>query len=121
MPTILELAGISTPDTIQGKSLVPLLTNQNTEKKYERAFIETGPMIGIRTLRYLYGIQYDESTHKTNTNNVWFYGLADDPFEQYNLAGTGAKRDIEQLLRHQLLQWNQNTPWLSAPKHIPQF
>jgi arylsulfatase A-like enzyme len=121
MPTILDLAGLSAPDSVQGKSLVPLLFNQNKQKNFQSAFIETGPMIGIRTVRYLYGVQYDESTHKMNTDNAWFYDLVDDPFEQYNLTGTGVSHKVEELLLHQLRQWDQNTPWLSVPKHIPQF
>jgi arylsulfatase A-like enzyme len=121
MPTLLDMVGLEIPDFAQGHSLLPIIHGDSYSKMLNRAFIETGPMIGIRTERYLFGLHYDESERQVIDGNPWFYDLVEDPLELDNLGGKGVKSDIKNDLRSLLLSWDQNTPWLKAPKHIPHF
>ena len=87
-PTIFDLAGFSQRiESINGKSLVPLLNNQTLSE--ESAYIETGSssskdlgkLIGIRTSQY----KYLRSRYESN-NNVVLYDLKKDPSEINNIA-----------------------------------
>ncbi len=86
-PTILDLAGIPIPATIQGRSLVPLLAGRvrdwRKEFFYEHPFRHARiPMTeGIRGLRWKY-VRY------TSLDPVYeeLYDLESDPREERNLA-----------------------------------
>ena len=121
MPTLLDLVGIPVPEHVQGQSLAPIVRGESAAQRRNMAFIETGPMIGVRTVSHLYGMKYDEETHRPIQDDIWFYDLVDDPLEQNNLAGTGRQSETERTLRNALLEWDQNTRWLKAPKHVPKF
>lgn len=106
-PTIADLAGVDTPPSVTGRSLVPLLDRSQTTWR-DRFVVEflgyapgTPPYSGIRTDRYLY-VEY---------RNGWreLYDLRADPFEVRNLAsetadGSGAvverlRTSMEQILK----------------------
>ena len=85
--TILDLAGIQQPKSWQGKSLVPLISNQAKSIKRDTAFIEhiwefknIPPSEGVRTKDWKY-FRYvnDQSVEE-------LYNLKDDPKEINNLA-----------------------------------
>jgi arylsulfatase A-like enzyme len=84
-PTILELAGITAPEQMQGCSLVPLLKGKKpkwrTEFFYEHPFEHKtiAKSIGLRTQDYMY-IRY------TDYNYEELYDLKRDPAEKTNLA-----------------------------------
>ena len=98
-PTILELAGLKTPQKMQGRSLVPLLSGQETEWRtdffYEHLFEH--PKIpkseGVRTERWKY-IRYFEQQPVYEE----LYDLENDPHESRNLVSDpGYARELDQL------------------------
>ncbi|PSF36638.1 sulfatase [Aphanothece hegewaldii CCALA 016] len=86
-PTILDLAGINIPPSMQGKSLLPLI-QEKTETLRDIWFYEhllNLPKIpqseGIRTVDYKY-LRY----LIPNQNNEMLFDLKHDPLEENNLA-----------------------------------
>lgn len=95
-PTILELAGVEIPDTVQGRSLWPLLADARTPWRdvllYEY-FQEYGPgvpsILGVRSARWKY-VTYPELTGDINE----LYDLEADPLELRNLISDPAYRGV---------------------------
>jgi arylsulfatase A-like enzyme len=121
MPTVLELVGIPVPDHIQGSDLSSLVTGQVRDLLDTKAFIETGPMIGIRTPRYMFGIDYDAEKHQIIDQNPWFYDIIKDRYQFSNISSLDEVSSDLRTLRDDLFAWDKRTSWLAAPKHIPQF
>lgn len=90
-PTILELAGIKIPQNIQGKSIVPLLTSDNSI--WRDAFVYEGlgtyggalPNLTVITKKFRYIVTYENE----QLNKVVFrelYDQVNDPDEMVNLV-----------------------------------
>lgn len=83
MPTVLDMCRLKIPEHIQGKSLIPVLTQQKEKLENNFAFIETSQyQIGIRTLSHLYGMKIDRNTKEITDEEVYFFDLKDDPFQK---------------------------------------
>lgn len=108
-PTLLDAAGITPPDHMQGRSLL-------RDGGSDAAFIETGPAIGIRTPSHLYGLNYDEARRSVVDEGHVLYDLERDPYELENLAGMPAHAETEALLRERLLAWDRDTLWMQKEK-----
>jgi arylsulfatase A-like enzyme len=103
-PTILELAGLGIPNEMQGKSLVTLA--QNKESNWRKDWLyeyfdypgaeEVRPHRGIRTTRYKY-IHYFDAPEEYE-----FYDLQNDPGELNNLYGSPIHAGIQQQLAARL-------------------
>ncbi|MDH4091043.1 MAG: sulfatase [Cyclobacteriaceae bacterium] len=110
-PTFLQLAGVAVPESMQGKSILPLLAGEAKGDAwrtgvYYHYYEHPGEHnvyrhFGIRTSRYklirFYGVK-----------NFWeLYDLRHDPHEMRNLAGemkhekllANLKRELQQLIR----------------------
>jgi len=88
-PTLLELVGVATPSTMQGRSLVPLLEGREAEWRtsfvYENFYeppYETPTLYALRTETWKL-IEYPGFPGWTE-----FFHLAEDPHETENLAGS---------------------------------
>ncbi|UZR96653.1 sulfatase-like hydrolase/transferase [Chondrinema litorale] len=90
-PTLLDLAGISIPENMHGKSIVPLLGDENPN--WREAFVYEGlgsyggakPNLTVFDGQYRYIVTYQDN----QLNKVYFLELYDnilDPNEQDNLA-----------------------------------
>ncbi len=97
MPTLLELVGASTPDTVQGESLIPLFTG--TKRHKNMAFGEW-PYFGVQ--RFVAGPSYRLQLTK-ETDSVELYDYRNDRTEQQDLATRFP--DEAALLRNALEQW----------------
>ena len=97
-PTILEMAGLTVPQQMQGRSLVPLLTGQRckwrTDFFYEHLFKHrTIPRTeALRTQRFKY-IRYIDFDYEE------LYDLKNDPLETVNLAKDGKYQQTLKSLR----------------------
>lgn len=98
-PTILQLAGVSRPEVMQGSSLLPLIQGKAVDWRnewfYEHLFVHARipKTEGVRTTRWKY-IRYVESTPLYEE----LYDLQADPNELDNLAtGTDHKARLEKM------------------------
>ena len=116
-PTILEMAGVDVPVSMQGRSLVPLLQGQSpewrTEWFYEHLFEhQTIPKTeAVRGARWKY-TRYVE----TDPTFEELYDLEADPDELVNLVRTDEKgleamRERLRIWRDHLEGWDRESPW----------
>jgi arylsulfatase A-like enzyme len=110
-PTLLELAGVAVPESMQGKSLVKLA--QGNESQWRQDWLyeyfdypgaeEVRPHRGVRTTRYKY-IHYF-----LDPQEYEFYDLQDDPGELNNLYGMAAHARTQQTLAMRLEELRRET------------
>ncbi len=116
-PTILDLAGLETPDYMDGRSFVPLLEGKKIpwrdailyEYYWERNFPQTPTIHGIRTDRYKY-IHY---------HGIWdideFYDLQKDPEEMNNLINSPEHQDLIKKLKDRMFDMLEATGGMIIP------
>jgi len=115
MPTLLDACGAETPQSVQGDSLLPILTGDRTELDETDAILETcGGHLGIRTPTHMYGMTINEAERTIIDEDYCFYDLRTDPYEQNNLIGTSEQADLAESLKQRVLDWHTATPWLEA-------
>jgi len=110
-PTILELAGIKTPEDMDGKSFVPLLKGQKIEWRdkvfyeyfWERPFPHTPSVFGVRTIRYKY----------MTYHGIWdideLYDIESDPQEKHNLIKSPEHQELIKDLNKKIYDWLEST------------
>jgi arylsulfatase A-like enzyme len=108
-PTLAELAGLETPDHVEGRSLVPLLEEPDREWNFPVLTTYGFDNHAVRTDRYRY-IRYADGAEE-------LYDHASDPNEWTNLAGDRAYDGIKAELRRALPA--QNAPDLAPPPPPP--
>ena len=116
-PTVLEAAGLQSPESFSGKSFIPLLQQKETEWRdkifyeyyWEYAFPQTPTMHGVRTDRYKY-IRY---------HGIWdtneFYDLQNDPNELHNLIDAPEHQETIKELVASLYDWLEETDGMQIP------
>lgn len=99
--TILDIAGISIPQTYQGKSLLPILNNEEIEPWRERFLIEhrmghekIPKYVGIREERYVYANYYEQEPAYE-----YLHDLQNDPNQLINLSNNPDYQEILQSMR----------------------
>lgn len=113
-PTILELAGIKSPDHIDGNSFVPLLKGEQVnwrdevfyEYFWERSFPHTPTVFGVRTLKYKY----------MTYHGIWdvdeLYDIENDPEEKHNLIKAPEHQELIKQLNAKVYNWLESTEGL---------
>ena len=117
MPTVLEMAGVDVPKTVEGRSLLPLMTGQSTRPSdwRDHLHIEHAPI------------------HQTLTDGkekyIWFvadgreqfFDLTTDPHEQHDLSRDPSAADRLACWRSRLIEQLQNRPegFTDAHRLIP--
>lgn len=116
-PTILEMAGLTTPVHMQGKSFYPILREQSIawrdktfyEYYWEFSYPQTPTTFGVRMGRYKF-VFYP---------GIWdiseFFDLQTDPEEKKNLYRVAAYQPMIAQLREELWKWLQETGGLQIP------
>lgn len=110
-PTLIEAAGLSVPDGVQGRSLLPLLGGRQAPWP-EEVFVQISEsQVGraVRTQRWKYGVTAPGIPGgAVPAADVYaeeaLYDLVADPHELTNLAGLRSHRDVAAGLRERLLQ-----------------
>lgn len=115
-PTFLELAGVSAPKEMQGKSWLPLLAGRKTDWRqsflaeyfYEQNFIGTPTLVAVRTK--------DAKLIKYPGHDEWteLFDLASDPYETKNLAGEPNQKKLLERMAAEFEKQVKATGW-----HIP--
>lgn len=116
-PSFLELAGVKTPPTMQGKSFIPLLQNKTRDWRkhifyeyyWESAFPQTPTIFAVRSDRYKY--IYNHGVWDINE----LYDLQNDPYEMNNLIRDARHREEGLRLRTELFNWLESTDGLQIP------
>lgn len=134
-PTLLELAGIEAPDTLDGRSFLPLLSGDRYEPR-NSIFAEMtwhdqyNPMRAIRTTRHKYIRNFGDRPLVFIPLDIWrecrdeeikrefyasrrpaeeLYDLVEDPLEQRNLIAEPHYADVAAELRRQVDDWMRET------------
>lgn len=104
-PTILDLAGIPIPSSVDGESLVKLLSGSGPWR--EHLLIEGGILdgtyVGVRSERYFYG---------ENDTYPEFYDLQTDPYQLQNLINDPGYQGM-------IAQYKSLMEGLQTPKFVP--
>jgi arylsulfatase A-like enzyme len=116
-PTVMDLAGLKTPDHMDGQSFLPILQGKNIswrdaafyEYYWERNFPHTPTTHGVRTNRYKY-IHY---------HGIWdvdeLYDLQNDPEEMSNLIDSKEHEDLIKKLNNRMFEWLEKTDGMLIP------
>ncbi|MCE5249363.1 sulfatase [bacterium] len=104
-PTILDAAGIQIPQSMHGRSFLPLIHGEKPQWRteflyeyfWERAYAQTPTVLGLRTDRYAY------MRHQGVWDVYELYDVEKDPDEMVNLLGhvreTSEPNDVLTLLK----------------------
>jgi arylsulfatase A-like enzyme len=122
-PTLLELAGVQAPATMQGQSLVPLLVGGGPADWREDFFVEhlyEHPGIpkheGVRGMRFKYARYFEQVPVFEE-----LYDLLEDPMETRNLSGDPEYLEILEKLRRRTdeLRDSYGGPFISVRERAP--
>ena len=110
-PTLLDAVGIPIPESMQGRSLLPLL-ERRVEGWRNEVFVQISEsMVGraIRTERWKYCVVAPEGDGARDPSSDLYveyqlYDLCADPYELINLAGRAEYRDVAEELRERLVE-----------------
>ena len=116
-PTLLDMAGVTAPKDMQGKSFLPLLKGDSIsnwqQSVYYRYWMHrdmTPAHFGIRTNKYklifYYGLNLDTNSFgHPESEPAWeLYDLEKDPNEMNNVYNDEAYKDIVRALKKELLE-----------------
>ncbi|MEM7680819.1 MAG: arylsulfatase [Planctomycetota bacterium] len=95
MPTLLELCGVQTPDGLDGRSLVPLMTDADAQPIDRAMFFQFHRGVAPERYRH-FAVMNDpyklvqpvgrKDAFEPSEARYELYHLADDPFEKHDLA-----------------------------------
>ena len=103
MPTVLDLAGADTPETVEGRSLVPLLRGENPDWR-DALHIEHSPAHQSLTdgrEKYIWFVR---------DGREQFFDLTEDPEERHDLIDSGDHQEIIARWRRRLIEVLEDRP-----------
>jgi len=107
-PTTCDLAGIPIPDSVQGKSLKPVLAG-NRQQIYEAVFGS------FRNFQRMIRTEEWKLIRYPKVNRTQLFNVKHDPDELHDLSSAVDKQDLVQELSDRLLKWQKlnNDPLLA--------
>lgn len=147
-PTLLEITGVTVPDEVEGRSLLPLVSGTSDEIRDE-LFLELtfhaafDPIRAVRTRRFKYirnfadmpwylspnvdnsltkSLLYKEGIFDKPRPKEFLFNLESDPLERNNLIGEPDYEETHKKLRAKLNEWMQDTddPLLAGTVEQPE-
>jgi arylsulfatase A-like enzyme len=109
-PTLLDAAGIPVPESMQGRSILPLLRRETKDWPGEVYVQISESQIGraIRTKRWKYAVSAPEGTPDAAEPDTYveqfLYDLQADPYELTNLIGFQSHAEVKAVLRERLIR-----------------
>ncbi|WP_309384416.1 sulfatase-like hydrolase/transferase [Cerasicoccus frondis] len=108
--TLIDAAGLEMPETLQGRSIMPLLNGKQAEWPEEVFAQISESEVGrvIRTKRWKYAVSAEGLDPVANScadiyQEEYLYDLASDPYELFNLAGSVNHRELCDSLAERLI------------------
>lgn len=113
MPTLLDACGVAVPETVQGRSFLPLVGGGSDPGRPDEVFVQISEShVGraVRTARWKYAVAAPGAHPWRDSGSATYveselYDLSTDPYELDNLAGLPSHRAIADRLREALLRW----------------
>lgn len=131
MPSLLDSAGIAIPDSVEGRSLLPL-TRNDTEGWPAETFVQFGDHNTptgrcIRTNRWKYAVTAPEEYNGAKDAPIYveshLYDLQTDPYELANIVDKESHAPVREEMKRRLLDYLQRiekqTPEIKSLKQHP--
>lgn len=123
-PTLCDLAGLATPEGLDGESLLPTLQDPAVSTKdhivhvFPRQAPGVGPVIGraVRTERYRL-VEWKKPGAPADSADLELFDYVEDPLERKNLAAE--RPEVVAELRQILARHPEARPQLSGPRKQP--
>ena len=107
-PTLLDVAGLHIPESMQGRSLLPLAEAGDSAGLSSEVFVQISESMtgrALRTSRWTYVVVVPDGISRDSAQQYVEYQLYDlvaDPHQLVNLAGRSETREISTTLRDRL-------------------
>ncbi len=122
-PTLLDLAGITPPAAMQGRSLIPVARGEEESWRQDWLFMEQypeggrPPILAVRGERWKYVRAAGEAVEEE------LFDLVSDPGERHNLAGKAAHasrlESMRRRMKELLLEVKAPAEWMAGPASRP--
>ena len=111
-PTLLETAGLPVPETMQGRSLLPLVRREAAAlaEWQEETFVQISESMtgrAIRSERWTYGVASPDGKSALSSDvyvDSHLYDNFADPFQHTNLVGRPQYKEVADALRERLIE-----------------
>ena len=107
-PTLLDAAALPIPDSMQGRSVLPLVRRENVEWPEEVLVQISESQTGrcVRTHRWKYSVSVPGSSEPSVARYVeeFLYDLKADPWELNNVLGLESHSEVADVMRERLMR-----------------
>ena len=98
LPTLLSLAGVAIPDTVEGEDISRLVLNSKSREDRPVLFMSVSPF-GAGNIKAFRGVRTSRYTYVCNSDGPWLlYDNQVDPYQMNNLLGVVAHADLQKKL-----------------------
>jgi arylsulfatase A-like enzyme len=102
LPSLLSLAGIAVPDTIEGEDMSRLFRGEAEEEDRAALFMSIAPFNAADTKAFR-GVRTSRHTYVRNSDGPWLlYDNREDPYQMRNLIGESDHAEIQVALEAEL-------------------